>query len=73
MAVVVDVMREARVAFAAFARRYLEIPDEFYRDGVMPAKAVDVAAKYLIECGALSKVELDLALERLGISGVAVY
>ena len=73
MAVVVDVMREARVAFDAFARGYLEIPDEFYRDGVMPAEAVDVAAKYLIEHGALSRDELDLALERLGISGVAVY
>ena len=73
MAQVVDVMRVARAAFGKFAEQYLEIPDAFYEDGVMPAQAVDAVARYLIENKVLSRVELDLALERMQMVGVAVY
>lgn len=73
MARVVDVLRAARAAFGGFAAQYLEIPESFYRDGVMPAWAVDEAARYLIENKVFSRVEMDLALERLQIKGVAVY
>ena len=73
MARVVDVLGAARAAFGKFAEQYLEIPDNFYRDGVMPAVAVDAVARYLIENKVLSRVELDLALERMQIVGVAAY
>lgn len=73
MAQVVDVMREARAAFGKFAEQYLEIPDNFYRAGVMPAQAADAVARYLVESGVLSRVEIDLALERMKIVGVVVY
>lgn len=73
MARVVDVLGAARTAFGKFAEQYLEIPDAFYEDGVMPAAAVDAVARYLIENKVLSRVELDLALERMQMVGVAVY
>ena len=73
MARVVDVLGAARAAFGKFAEQYLEIPDAFYKDGVMPAAAVDAVARYLIENKVLSRVELDLALERMQMVGVAVY
>ena len=73
MAQVVDVLRGARAAFGELAVQYLEIPENFYRDGVMTARAVDEAARYLIENKVLSRVEMDLALERMQIRGVAVY
>ena len=73
MARVVDVLGAARAAFGRFAEQYLEIPDAFYRDGVMTAKAVDAVARYLIENKVLSRVELDLALERMQIVGVTAY
>lgn len=73
MAKVVDVLRAARVAFGRFAEEYLEIPETFYKDGVMTAGAVDAVARYLIENKVLSRVEMDLALERMQIRGVTVY
>ena len=73
MARVVDVLGAARAAFGKFAEQYLEIPDNFYRAGVMPAQAVDAAARYLIENKVFSRAELDLELDRAGIKGVAVY
>ena len=73
MAQVVDVLRAARAAFGEYAERYLEIPETFYKDGVMPASAVDAVARYLIENKMISKVELDIVLDRAGIKGVAVY
>lgn len=73
MAAVVDVLGTARAAFGKFAEQYLEIPDAFYEDGVMTAVAVDAVARYLIENKVLSRVELDLALERMQIRGVTVY
>ena len=73
MARVVDVLGAARAAFGKFAEQYLEIPENFYRAGVMPAQAVDAVTRYLIENNVLSRVELDIALERMQIRGVAVY
>lgn len=73
MAQVVDVLGAARAAFGKFAEQYLEIPDNFYRAGVMPTQAVDAVARYLIENKVFSRVELDLALERMQIVGVTVY
>ena len=73
MARVVDVLRGARAVFGKFAEQHLKISEGYYEDGVMTVQAVDACARYLIENKVLSRVEMDLELERMQIRGVAVY
>lgn len=72
MAQVVDVLRGARAAFGEFAVQHLKVSEGYYEDGVLTVEAVDACARYLIENKVLSREELDLALERMQIRGVAV-
>lgn len=74
MAVIIDVQRIIAERFTAWAREWLEIPDEMYCDGLIRREYFSVIVGYLVEKGVFTISEIREEHKNRGIHvGADVY
>ena len=70
MAVVVDVLREARERFTLWVSEYVSIPPQYLVSGVVRGNRVDEIVRFLVDNKVFTKAEIELIAARRGFSGV---
>lgn len=73
MAVVADVLGEARARFTAWAREYVDIPSEYLARGVVRGEYVDEIVRFLMSNAVFWEREIELIAQRRGFSGVIAF
>ena len=73
MAVVVDVLREARQRFTVWALEYVSIPPRMLAGETVRGECVDEIVRFLIEAKMFKKSEIKLIAERRGFFGVIAF
>ncbi len=73
VAVIVDVMREARGRFTAWAEGYVGIPPQYLKDGVVRGDRADEIIRFFVENKILTKREIEIIAKRRGFLGVVAF
>ena len=68
VAVIVDVMREARGRFTAWAEEYVGIPPRYLKDGVVRGDRADEIIRFFV-----TKTEIEIIAKRRGFLGVVAF
>lgn len=73
VAVIVDVMREARGRFTAWAEEYVDIPPQYLKDGVVRGDRADEIIRFLVENKVFTKPDIEIIAKRRGFLGVVAF
>lgn len=73
MAAVVDVLREARQRFTAWALEYVSIPPRMLAGETVRGECVDEIVRFLVESKVFKKNEIELIAERRDFFGVIAF
>ena len=73
MAVIADVLGEARARFTAWAREYVYIPPQLTVRGAVRGDVVDDVVRLLVDGKVFKKAEIEMIAKRRGFSGIIVF
>ena len=73
MAAIVDVLREARGRFTAWAVESVSIPPQYLVSGTVRGECVDEIVRFLIENKIFTKPEIEIIAKRRGFLGVVAF
>ena len=73
MAVIADVLGEARQRFTVWAREYVSIPPRMLAGETVCGECVDEIVRFLVESKVFKKSEIELIAEKRGFFGVIAF